>query len=614
MSNNLHYIRISEHETIVQDLKEEIQILREKYHDAMYKAFTDQGGSVAEGSHYDEFVATLKSKIDNLMELNADTNHKLMDCDAKLSDHMEEVKTLKESRVKDAGKIADLNATISELRQEVQTLQNEKDHMEDNVLCFHEIHESCSEGNQTMSTLLESLKEGMKNIAILYDEATAEIKSSTKLKQIASESISSNLNSAKDIKKANDLLTTENQSLKEELELIKSENASLQSTKSKYKLLKNDVEKLKFSIKEKDERISVLEKEKRQDLELLSQENYYDAFLFQSQYALSSNPMPISDATSTPSNTTKVEKTLQLKEKEIQALNSQITELKQEVVNLRSVVLNKTVEIKTLIKENSSIEKTNRQLKEQLEKSVAQVDSLHHQVINLEIELESFEHKENAPEKPRKRSSTEAGMEPCEKPKKKRKLANTECPVIMLTGFGQGTDPKYSLEQKQEIMKMIYKLGGKVEADFFDASVTHIVSPPKYRTMKCYAALITQKWVVTPDWITESFKTGSFLPCDKFGTLGTRRPYHGKKFYLSESFNSEQLMKQLPFARVQFEHILQLISSIGKGVIVDNETDADYILSASHDTETSTNKPTLLTIKSFLRNLSNEPFWQAAKN
>lgn len=62
-------------------------------------------------------------------------------------------------------------------------------------------------------------------------------------------------------------------------------------------------------------------------------------------------------------------------------------------------------------------------------------------------------------------------------------------------------------------MKKVQHLGGTIiSSSEFTKDLTHVVAPPGSRTMKTLAAALTHRWLVSPDWILESFERGEWLP------------------------------------------------------------------------------------------------------
>jgi len=115
--------------------------------------------------------------------------------------------------------------------------------------------------------------------------------------------------------------------------------------------------------------------------------------------------------------------------------------------------------------------------------------------------------------------------------------------VIEFSNFKERTD--YSIELKDRLGKYAEKLGAEIKKDSidFEDDVTHVVCPPKSRTLKTLAALVTCRWVVTAEWIIESNKAGKFLPETLYGVKPAQKPYANKKFYITNSFKAEKKMK-----------------------------------------------------------------------
>jgi len=158
--------------------------------------------------------------------------------------------------------------------------------------------------------------------------------------------------------------------------------------------------------------------------------------------------------------------------------------------------------------------------------------------------------------------------------KKRKKLSKF---VIVLSGFGQG-EKDYDNTVKENLKNIIIELGGEVGSDKeFDNSATHIVTPPRIKTMKAYTAMITGRWLVNPNWLYACHSTGKFISCEDYGVHGLNRPFKTKKFYILPL----STMDKGPITDYIKKNIRILIDRIGKGTIVNDSETADYIIVAN---------------------------------
>eukprot|EP00668_Euglena_longa_P003880 GGOE01004551.1.p1 GENE.GGOE01004551.1~~GGOE01004551.1.p1 ORF type:complete len:884 (-),score=279.30 GGOE01004551.1:611-3262(-) len=151
-------------------------------------------------------------------------------------------------------------------------------------------------------------------------------------------------------------------------------------------------------------------------------------------------------------------------------------------------------------------------------------------------------------------------------------------PVIALSGFRNTTDPAlamYSLDSRKEVQRKIAELGGKLskaQADELDLSVTHVITAPSSRTIKCLAAALTGRWVVSVHWVHESHAAGRWVPEGPFGFHGDEAIIRGKRVFLSEQFTA---MAQK--IRDRMSHCHALVEEHGGGYLVPTLDAADIV-------------------------------------
>lgn len=147
--------------------------------------------------------------------------------------------------------------------------------------------------------------------------------------------------------------------------------------------------------------------------------------------------------------------------------------------------------------------------------------------------------------------------------------------VVSLSGFKKE-------EQKKSLADIVVRLGGEVRVEAeFDNKITHVVTPePNTRTMKTLAAALTYRWIISPDWLINSGEAGKFVEEGEFGVRPATKPFDGKKFFFSDEFKKERSVK--------IENTTNLID-LGKGIMVDKESSADFILVSDANSKVAPN-------------------------
>lgn len=144
------------------------------------------------------------------------------------------------------------------------------------------------------------------------------------------------------------------------------------------------------------------------------------------------------------------------------------------------------------------------------------------------------------------------------------------------------------MAHKNELSAIAVKLGAVVrETDQeFDQKITHVVTASTKKTLKVFAASVSSKFIMRPQWLLSSKEAGYFLPEESFGVRYTGSPFDGKMFYLSPSFVAENIGAKA----IRSDNSRTLIESLGGGLIVKKmDTDVDYVLAGDRDTETYPN-------------------------
>jgi hypothetical protein len=96
--------------------------------------------------------------------------------------------------------------------------------------------------------------------------------------------------------------------------------------------------------------------------------------------------------------------------------------------------------------------------------------------------------------------------------------------TICFSGFrpksskGDGESIKFDLEKKAKYLGANIKVGEE-----FDKFITHVISPPNTRTIKTLAACLTGKWVVSSQWIEDSYAQGYWINEENYGMFLLKR-------------------------------------------------------------------------------------------
>eukprot|EP00824_Muranothrix_gubernata_P003820 TRINITY_DN1487_c0_g1_i2.p1 TRINITY_DN1487_c0_g1~~TRINITY_DN1487_c0_g1_i2.p1 ORF type:complete len:420 (-),score=65.95 TRINITY_DN1487_c0_g1_i2:23-1246(-) len=149
--------------------------------------------------------------------------------------------------------------------------------------------------------------------------------------------------------------------------------------------------------------------------------------------------------------------------------------------------------------------------------------------------------------------------------------------VIVCTGFSEETESTTSdVPSRQALVSRIEELGGTVsEGGILPGGVTHVVAPPNHRTLPTMVACLTQKWLLSHQWILDSSKAGHFLPEGSYGAKGAGSSFKGMSFFFGRRF-----LRTSDGATAQ-----ELALQIGGGVAAEVSEAADFILVANREEE-----------------------------
>lgn len=122
------------------------------------------------------------------------------------------------------------------------------------------------------------------------------------------------------------------------------------------------------------------------------------------------------------------------------------------------------------------------------------------------------------------------------------------------------------------------------------------MSPPQVRTIKTLAAALTQKWIVHPDWITQSKDAGHFIDETKHGFMNKGSPLFHKKIMFSAKFLEENQKNQ----QSRIKNCELLVKNYGKGSITKDLHSADIVLVSNNDNKNDGSGALCLTWEKFI--------------
>jgi len=152
--------------------------------------------------------------------------------------------------------------------------------------------------------------------------------------------------------------------------------------------------------------------------------------------------------------------------------------------------------------------------------------------------------------------------------------------VIAVSGFQKKTDPavhEYSYDQRKQAERKIRHLGAEVahsKGEDLDSAVTHVVTVPGSRTIRCLAAFLTGRWVVSARWVHDSHAAGHWLDETPYRYQGnaTNNLIRDKRVYLSDQFNLQSTR-----IRDRSAHTRCLVVTHGCGHLVEDVEGADVV-------------------------------------
>ena len=185
---------------------------------------------------------------------------------------------------------------------------------------------------------------------------------------------------------------------------------------------------------------------------------------------------------------------------------------------------------------------------------------------------------------PEKRPRHEEPLKPLASSNNKENMGQKNAPaaknvVVTFSGFRESS-ARYNFETRDQLAKLLESLGAVVSQDQeLNDEITHVVMPASSRTLKTFAASLMGKWLITDyTWITESAKVGKFVDEKPFGSRSTSEPFKGVRFFLSPGFLAENQDSSKAF---RVSNAKNLMVTVGRGQLVDQLSDADYVLSSS---------------------------------
>ncbi|KAH3745600.1 hypothetical protein Pelo_13002 [Pelomyxa schiedti] len=152
---------------------------------------------------------------------------------------------------------------------------------------------------------------------------------------------------------------------------------------------------------------------------------------------------------------------------------------------------------------------------------------------------------------------------------------------------------KLAPEECGALTRIAEHLGSSVWKDkVFHRGITHVVTPEP--SLWALLALLTHKWVVSPQWLYECESAGKFLPEDRFGRRLSQNPVKAKKICLlgqftsSSTFDAGNLGRVLTSCHAALVERLAEADIIIKGEINENEPPSQDFPPPSPHTRTMT--------------------------
>ena len=183
---------------------------------------------------------------------------------------------------------------------------------------------------------------------------------------------------------------------------------------------------------------------------------------------------------------------------------------------------------------------------------------------------------------------------------------------ISMSGFKPNL-PGYDMACKNEQVRLAQSLGFKVHtAPAFTSDITHVVSPPGCRTLKVLGATLMGRWVVTTGWLVACAEAAAAgedsvgnpaSACAPLLSPGLEarfgytydNPFRTKRFFVTEPFRTES--RTSPQCKGRLANVKVIIEEYSNGLIVDCESEADFVLMA--DSEAG-NGPRYVTFTQFV--------------
>ena len=118
-------------------------------------------------------------------------------------------------------------------------------------------------------------------------------------------------------------------------------------------------------------------------------------------------------------------------------------------------------------------------------------------------------------------------------------------PVVCFSGFKE-KDTLYNDTLKKNLTQfVVHVMKGQVhDTAEFSHNITHVVTPPHARTLKTLAAVLTCKWLVTPEWLIDAKRAhdadpaAALLGPEKYGIRLQEPPFKAKTFAFHSSFSA----------------------------------------------------------------------------
>eukprot|EP00729_Bicosta_minor_P013391 gene13391-18769_t len=179
----------------------------------------------------------------------------------------------------------------------------------------------------------------------------------------------------------------------------------------------------------------------------------------------------------------------------------------------------------------------------------------------------------------------------------KMEAEQAEIPIVLcFSGFKRG-NKGYEPKDKEHMVEQARTILNASVLDSYNPTCTHLVCPPKTRTMKTIQAVLEGSWVGRKDWLMAALAARRQLPTAGYGVQCAVSPFATKLFAMSTKFIAENTKKE----KRQSGKIANFKSIVkaGKGKVTTMGSDdrKHYILSLDSERRSSQHDPSAAAAK-----------------